>query len=135
MHALPEDPGRCLTVAEVVAWISTSPDVTDLVIPELLESLQGRNDRNRAERLSPAHIGASVVLSELVPDCYNGLTGRIVDSWEGEDAVDVLLTPASTGRLRFTGRPDGVNVGAVDQYIITGVPRTACFLPDTAIAM
>src|SRR5699024_4220336 len=103
--------------------------ITNDEIDAILAALRNRDNELREQRAEHATVGRRIVISDILPRYLDGLVGDIEHS-DG-DWVSVRLTAESTGRLRFCGQPD-YDTGAELRFLITGVPASLCFEPDTA---
>lgn len=111
------------TMTEVVEWIEKIGD-SDLDV--VLAALQARHDALHEARAERATVGTDVVIDDVTADYLVGLEGRIEASDPDEGVVDVRLTTASTGRLRFSGQVD-LPVGVGFNYLLRGVPASCCY--------
>lgn len=110
---------------EVIDWIAT---VDDNTLDTVLMALQARHDDLHEERASRARPGAHVVVYDVEPRFLEGLAGQIASEDPDQGTVDILLTPESTGRLRFCGQRSYAT-GADMRYLLEGVPASCCYAP------
>ena len=113
-----------INVNEVRTWIANIDDAT---LDEVLAALQTRHDALHAARAANATVGRQVVIRDVQPRHLDGLEGTI-HAREGE-FVAVLLTAASTGRLRFC-KQSGYAVGPDMNFLLEGVPASCCHETD-----
>lgn len=115
-----------LTVSEVTEWVG---NVDERTVIELIEALRDRDAQLGQLRAAAAQVGQFTVLGDLSPEFLESLTGEILEH-DGE-TVSVLLTPESTGRLRFSGQ-DVYDLGSDVEFLLEGVPAVCCFPAQSA---
>lgn len=113
------------TLSGVKQWIGSIEGAT---LNEVISALQERVDALHEARIERATEGRRVVIQDVRPLYLNGLEGDIYERDE-DGTVSILLTPASTGRLRFR-RQCRYKVGADVRFLLGGVPASCCYSPD-----
>lgn len=109
----------------VLEWIT---GISEETLDEVLAGLQWRHEALAQERTEEATVGSHITLHGICEEqsYLDGLQGTIIAVDREELNVDVELTAASTGILRFASKGT-FWVGNERNYVLRDIPAFCCY--------
>lgn len=121
---------EALTIDTIAAHVVNAATMNDL--DTLIAAVKTRRTALNALNAMAVTADSEIELSGLSPQYLNGLTGTVKPGRRGQ-RVDILLTEASTSRLRRSGRKYFIPADT-ERFILTGVPAACCTITGKATA-